>query len=97
VELRQVAEWLQAMQASSTAITAHLMQVSLQMEHLQGTVEQRFDDVDTTLQAVLAYMTTQAVPAGQQPQSQQKQRPVFVIPRSEIHLQRAYPCPISLM
>jgi hypothetical protein len=86
VELRQVAEWLQAMQASSTAITAHLVQVSMQLDHLQGTVEQRFDDVDTTLQAVLAYMATQAAPGRQK---QQQPRPVFVIPRSEIRFSEA--------
>jgi hypothetical protein len=86
VELRQVAEWLQAMQASSTAITARLVQVSLQLDHLQGTVEQRFDDVDTTLQAVLAYITAKPAPFQGQ---QQPSRPAFVIPRSELRYTKA--------
>jgi hypothetical protein len=88
VELRQVAGWLEAMQASSTAITAHLVQVNLKLDLLQGTVdkrfdgvEHRFDGVENTLQAVLAYMTA----AKGAPRQQQKQpRPVVVIPRSEI-------------
>jgi hypothetical protein len=87
VELKQVAEWLQAMQASSTAITAHLVQVSLKLDHLQGTVEQRFDDVDTKLQAVLAYIT--AKPASLQRQQEQQPRPAFVIPRSELRFTKA--------
>jgi hypothetical protein len=85
VELKQVAEWLQAMQATSTAITAHLTQVSLQIDHLQGTVEQRFDDVDSTLQAVLAYITAKPAPL----QKQQQPRPAFVIPRSELRYTEA--------
>jgi hypothetical protein len=87
VGLRQVAEWLQAMQASSTAITARLVQVSLQLDHLQGTVEQRFDDVDSTLQAVLAYIT--AKPAPLQQRQQQQPKPAFVIPRSELRYTEA--------
>jgi hypothetical protein len=86
VDLKQMAEWLQAMQASSTTITAHLMQVSLQLDQLQGTVKQRFDNVDSTLQAVLAYITEK--PASSQ-QQQHQPRPAFVIPRSELRYTEA--------
>jgi hypothetical protein len=85
VELKQVAEWLQAMQASSTAITAHLVQVSLQVDHLEGTVKQRFDGIHSTLQSVLAYITAKPAPS----QRQQQPRPVFVIPRSELRYTEA--------
>jgi hypothetical protein len=92
--LQQVAQWLHDMQASSTAITTNLVQVGLQLGHLQGTVEQRFDGVDSMLKAVLAYMASHqhAVPGPQQQQQRQQQqqpRPVFVIPRSEIRFSEA--------
>jgi hypothetical protein len=81
VALQQVAEWLHAMQASSTAITAHLAEVRLKLDH----VVQRVDNVDSTLQQILACLNRTAA----EQQKQEEPMPVVVIPRSEIHYTNA--------
>jgi hypothetical protein len=89
VELRQVADWLRAMQASSSVITTYVNEMKEWLEKREEEARRRFDSVDTkldsvdsTLKEVLAYMaTTTAIAAST---SAQQAAPVFVIPRAAV-------------